>query len=372
MRISYFEAEGFRNLSRISFTPDDGCTVICGRNAQGKTNLLEAMWVMCGCRSFRGAKEREYIPFGGGRVHLGMRVQSSVRESRAEYSLTPQGRSITLNGVPVKGTSALFELLRCIAFTPTDSELVRGAPEGRRTFLDLAISQVQPDMVAYLRRHINVLHQRNSLLRSLSEGGASDSRLSTLRVWDAQLSQLGAVISHRRYDYLKRLAKVCAELYGTISGGSEKLELKYRSTVYRREELEAGLDDTSAGIYLSRLEANRDYDIRTGTTHSGVSRDDIVITIDGVPAREFASQGQVKSAALVMRLAQARLCSEKQGELPVIFLDDVMGELDERRQRFVFDLIRDMQVFITTPSEASLIPELKGKLVRMENGCLLE
>ena len=372
MIVTYAEIEGFRNLSGISFVPDTKYNIIVGANAQGKTNLLEAIWLLSGCKSFRGSKEKDQIRIGGDKMVSRIKFRNAVREQKIELSMTRSVNSqktIMLNGVKQRGTRALFDVFKCIAFIPDDTELIKGSPEKRRSFIDMAASQLNPLFVVHLTKHSAVMAQRNSLLKHIMQGRCSPD---TLQVWDKQAAHEGALISYMRNEYVRRLNGICSGLYSTISGGSETMELEYRSNVYKPEDFDKPCGSAAFEQYYQRLQDGRDYDIRTGTTHSGVNRDEISIRINGVSARDFGSQGQIKSAALVMKLAQAELYMERSKDAPVVFLDDVMGELDESRQRFVLSMIKDMQVFITTPNESALLPEIKGRLLRISGGRITE
>ena len=175
-----------------------------------------------------------------------------------------------------------------------------------------------------------------------------------------------------RSEYIKKINEICGRLYRTISGGSEELELEYKSNVFRSEDFEKPCGEEAYEQYYRKLAETADYDIRTGSTHAGVNRDEIIIKINGVSAKDYGSQGQIKSAALVMKLAQAEIFMQKSKDAPVIFLDDVMGELDERRQRFIFDMVKDMQVFLTTPNEGALLPEIKGRVMYISGGKVID
>ena len=213
------------------------------------------------------------------------------------------------------------------------------------------------------------MNQRNALLKGIMQGTTSPE---ILEIWDRQAAHEGSVISYMRNEYVAKINEICGRLYRTISGGEEELELEYRSNVFRAEDFESPCGNDAYERYYQKLRETADYDIRTGSTHTGVNRDEIIIRINGVSARDFGSQGQVKSAALVMKLAQAEIFTKRCKDSPVIFLDDVMGELDEKRQRFVFDIIKDMQVFLTTPNESALLPEIKGKILRISDGSITE
>ncbi|MCM1131967.1 MAG: DNA replication and repair protein RecF [Ruminococcus flavefaciens] len=365
MLITFAQIDGFRNLSGISFAPDRKYNIIVGDNAQGKTNLLEALWILSGCKSFRGSKEKDFIPFNSDRMSAKIKILDSVREQKIEFDmLRNANKVITLNGVKQKGTRAVFDVFKCIAFIPDDTDIIKGSPEKRRNFIDMAYSQLNPASVVHINRNNAVINQRNALLKSLQGKGSSD----LLEVWDRQASQVGAVISFMRNDYVKKINHICGELYRTISGGNELLELEYKSNVFKASDFDSPCGNQTVEKYFNKLRESAEYDIRTGTTHTGVNRDDVLIKINGVSAKEYGSQGQIKSIALVMKLAQAEIFMKKSKDAPVVFLDDVMGELDENRQRFIFDIVRDMQVFMTTPNEGAILPEIKGRIMRMKEG----
>ena len=372
MIITYADIDGFKNLSGISFAPDPKYNIIVGPNAQGKTNLLEAMWILSGCKSFRGSKEKDYICLGGSRMSSKIKILDSVREQKISFEMTRSAsnpKTIHLNGVKQKGTRTLFDVFKCIAFIPDDVDIIKGSPEKRRNFVDMAASQLNPVFVMHINKNNAVMNQRNALLKGIMQGSTDRS---ILEIWDRQASREGAVISYMRHEYIKKFNAICGRLYRTISGGTEELELEYKSNVFRSEDFEKPCGDEAYEQYYRKLAETADYDIRTGSTHAGVNRDEILIKINGVSAKDYGSQGQIKSAALVMKLAQAEIYMQKSKDAPVIFLDDVMGELDESRQRFVFDIIKDMQVFITTPNESALLPEIKGKILRISGGSVAE
>ena len=372
MIVTYADIDGFKNLSGISFAPDPKYNIIAGPNAQGKTNLLEAMWILSGCKSFRGSKEKDYICLGGNRMESKIKIRDSVREQKITFEMTrsaANSKNITLNGVKQKGTRALFDVFKCIAFIPDDVDIIKGSPQKRRNFVDMAASQLNPVFVMHINKNNAIMNQRNALLKGIMQGNTDRG---ILEIWDRQASREGAVISYMRHEYIQKFNSICGRLYRTISGGTEELELEYKSNVFRPEDFEKPCGDEAYEQYYRKLAETAEYDVRTGSTHAGVNRDEILIKINGVSAKDYGSQGQIKSAALVMKLAQAEIFMQKSKDAPVIFLDDVMGELDENRQRFVFDMIKDMQVFITTPNENALLPEIKGKILRISGGSIAE
>lgn len=372
MIVTYADIDGFKNLSGISFAPNEKYNIIVGSNAQGKTNLLEAMWILSGCRSFRGSKEKDYICIDKSRMSAKIRVRDSVREQKITLEMNKgvnNPKLIHLNGVKQKGTRSLFDVFKCIAFIPDDTEIVKGAPEKRRSFIDMAASQLNPIFIVHINKHNAVMNQRNALLKEIMQGKSSAAELD---IWDRQAAHEGTLISFMRNEYVKKINEICGRLYRIISGGNEELELEYKSNIFRPEDFVKECGEEAFNQYYRRIRETEESDIRTGSTHAGVNRDEILIKINGLSAKDFGSQGQIKSAALVMKLAQAEIFMKKSKEAPVVFLDDVMGELDENRQRFVFDIIKDMQVFLTTPNESALLPEIKGKILRISGGKITE
>ncbi len=370
MLITHIQIDGFKNLSDIFFTPDKKYNIITGANAQGKTNLIEAIWILSGCRSFRGSKEKDYICLNGNKMSTKIKILDNTREQKIEFEMIRNSnRKIILNGVKQKNTRSLFDIFKCIAFIPDDTDIIKGTPEKRRNFIDMAISQINPNFITHINKINAIINQRNALLKSVTQ---EKNQVNSLEIWDRQAANEGAIISYMRNGYVEKISKICNRLYKTISGGNEELKLEYKSNVYKPSDFNIPCDTEAIEKYFKKLRESQDYDIRTGLTHTGVNRDEILIKINGISAKDYGSQGQIKSAALVMKLAQAEIFTKKSKESPIIFLDDVMGELDESRQRFIFDIIKDMQVFLTTPNENALLPEIKGKILHMDGGKINE
>ncbi|MBQ8514705.1 MAG: DNA replication/repair protein RecF [Ruminococcus sp.] len=370
MKLTHICIDGFKNLREVELTPDAGYNIISGENAQGKTNLLEALWLFTGCRSFRGTKERDYLSFAGNPLKLEVKFHDGRREQTLVCEMSQQSREkkITCNGVPIRQTGQLFELYHCVAFTPEDIELITGGPEVRRSFIDLCFSQLHKRGMSAVRRYQLILSQRNAMLkqhRPLSETEY------ILDIWDRQLASVGSYIAVRRQSYARKLEEAAQSLYSRISSGTEEITAAYKSQIFgRRPELPPMPTAELEELYYQKLVSARMQDSDLGFTACGVHRDDIELSINGVSAREYGSQGQKKSLSLALKLAQAQLYSSARRESPVILLDDVMGELDKSRQEVVCTIIRDMQVFITTCHDEVLIPELCGSHILLKQGRL--
>ncbi len=370
MRVLSLQADGFRNLSQIEMQPHPERNLIFGNNAQGKTNLLEAIWLCTGCRSFRGAKEKDFIHLKSQAMHLKMRFENSRRVQEIQLHMARgdgKQKKILLNGVPLKGGSGLFAQFQCVVFSPDDRELIRSGPEKRRSFMDLCGSQLTPAMLGCLRRFDQLTAQRNAVLKQIQFGRAEKRDLAD---WDQQLAAHGSLLTCLRYAYIRKLAAVCDQLYGTMTDGAERLSVKYRSNLFRNSEIPEKPTPDMQKYYYEQLQKSAVDDIRLGFTAKGAGRDDFSCKIGGLSVREFGSQGQQKSTALVLKLAQAAVFYEQKDETPVILLDDVMGELDAQRQKLVYDIVGDMQIFLTTPQPEAVRQAEKGKIFYMENGML--
>ena len=349
MFITELSVNGFKNLKEIDIKPHEKINIFCGQNAQGKTNLIESIWLCSGARSFRGTKDKRMIGDDAQVMDVRLRFKNSFREQEIKYAMAKPNikeKNVSLNGVKLKAPSKLFGELNCVIFTPEDLELSKGSPDKRRQFTDLSVAQIRNSYNAVIEKYEKLIDQRNSLLKSINWG---KGRREELEVWDVQLAQMGAYISLMRHKYIEKLGRYAKELYSEISGDREVLDIGYLSTVYGRGELENAVDykEELREKYLEALKNGIEEDIRAGFTQKGVHRDDVVCRINGNLVREDASQGQHRSVALIMKLSQAYILNEEIDDYPVILLDDVLSELDPSRQKFVISKIHDMQVFIT-------------------------
>lgn len=347
MFVTKLEVKGFKNLKNISINTHKKLNIFCGKNAQGKTNLVEAIWLCSGVKSFRNTKDRSMVDINGDVMNITLHFQNKEREQVIEYKMARSNvkeKITSINGIKLSSPSKLFGNLNCVVFTPEDLELSKGSPENRRKFLDLSVSQIKISYNKVISKYETLLEQRNTLLKNISQGKA---KKEDLEIWDVQLASMGAYISLLRYNYAKKLNTFAKKLYSEISGGKESLELKYQSTVFSEMDSFSDYRGEMTEIYLNCLEKNLNDDIRAGFTKKGVHRDDLCGYIDSLAVRDFASQGQHRSLALVMKLSQAYILMEEIDDSPCILLDDVLSELDLSRQKFVISKINDMQVFIT-------------------------
>lgn len=367
MIIKTLHADGFRNLKNVDIELHPKLNILCGRNAQGKTNLIEALWLCTGERSFRGAKDRELIAAAGKKLSVSLEFEDNRRVQTIDYGLSRsdmRNKKLLLNGVTLKTPSDLFGKLRCVIFTPEDLSLSKGSPDNRRSFADQSVSQLKLSYRNVADKYKRILEQRNLQLKLIASGKANDAMLD---IWDTQLAQMGAYITMLRYNYCKKLNTTASALYDEISSGAEKLDIVYNSTVYKDLEGRIDYKGDLSQEYFEKLTNSRSDDIRAGFTIHGVHRDDLVCSINGMPAKEYASQGQHRSIALIMKLSQAYILGEEMCDPPCILLDDVLSELDTARQGFVMNKIRGMQVIITCCDSSSL-SNTDGTLFLVDSG----
>lgn len=366
MRAEQMELRDFRNLRETVWKPGPGVNVIWGENAQGKTNLLEALWLFTGSKSFRGARDRELVALGRTDARLSLKFQAEEREQEAVLKIGSR-RTAELNGVPQTSASALAGRFCGVVFSPAHLTLIKGGPEERRRFVDAAYCQLRPGYLRSLREYLRVLAQRNNLLKDCRGHGDPAGMLD---IWDQRLAAAGIRLLRARAAYVERLGPVAADIYGGLSAGKEDFEIRYQPAGIGLENT-AGCDDRILTEMLYRvLGKNRDADIAAGFTTAGPHRDDLEVRIGGLPARIYGSQGQQRSAVLALKLAEATLLRDVTGEQPVALLDDVMSELDASRQDYILNHIHDWQVFITCCDPEPLRRMKGGVEFHMKQGVL--
>ncbi len=368
MIVKRLATRSFRNLEDTEIFPHAGVNVIYGDNAQGKTNLLEALWLFTGGHSFRGAKDGELPVLGADGKNapsaaLAMDFFSEERDQKAVLQIENGRRSSVINGVAKKTGSALVGKVRAVIFSPEYLLLVKEGPHRRRSFIDGALCQLRPGFAGALGMYNRALLQRNALLKDLFR---FPELRDTLEVWDARLAKLGAAVMVERRNYVGRMAARAADIYAGISKGKESLEAAYVPSVKGlSESFTAGEAEEAFLAELRRVEAS---DIRTGFTSYGPHRDDLELFLHGLSARSFGSQGQQRSTVLALKLAEAETLAGASGETPIVLLDDVMSELDQSRQDYLLNHLHGRQVFITCCSPETAGLQETGKRFRVEAG----
>ena len=347
----------YRNIQNAHFVPADTLTVICGKNGQGKTNLLESVWLCTGGKSFRGAKDIELVREEADFALVESVVQGFGKETQLRIAIGGQnndkkGRTAKANGVNYGRASNLAGIFTAVVFDPGHLSLVKGSPEGRRKFIDAALCQLYPSYLTLFRRYTRLVTQKNALLKAFWQTqGARD----LLDVFDEKLAETGMQVSGKRQEYLAMITPEILHNYDDIASGSEKMKISYQPSF-----------DTDL---LSVLHKVREKDIAAGFCTAGPHREDFNITIDGRDAKIFASQGQQRSAVLSLKLAEAAGAQKVTGEHPVMLLDDVLSELDDTRQAYLLNRMQGKQTIVTA-CNPSLFAGANGKIYKMTNGIL--
>lgn len=361
MQVSHLAFEGFRNLKTGTYEPGPGVNVIVGENAQGKTNLLEAIWLFTGTKSFRAAKDSELIAFGAPSSHLSLDFFAGGRPQQAEISIQTR-RVATLNGIKQSSAVKLAGVFCGIVFSPIHLSLIKDGPAERRRLIDAAFCQLRPAYVKTLSEYVRILTQRNALCKARDN---SEAAAEMMDLWDRQLAQAGSRILHARQRYVKQMTPVARDIYQGLCSGKEDFDLIYHSTIpILPEETPAEM----AVKFYQELRLHRREDLAAGFTTVGPHRDDMKVLINGCSARSFGSQGQQRSGVLAIKLAEAALLEQVTGEKPIALLDDVMSELDHSRQEYILNHIQGWQVFITCCDETPLKSLKNGQTVFVKNG----
>lgn len=371
MYLGRFVQSGFRNLEPLDLTFDPHVNIFLGENAQGKTNLLEAIYFLALSRSHRTNNDRELINFDQDFASLAGRVHQKQVDIDLRLVISKKGKSAWVNRIEQPRLSKYVGHLQAILFSPEDLELVKGAPALRRRFMDLEFGQVNPEYLYFASQYRQSLQQRNNYLKQLAKREASDKVL--LSVLTEQVATSASEIISRRYRYLAGLNRHAASAYQAISGAREDLTVIYRSSA---KTIEPGDDaQTIKGKLLARFAEIEDDELRRATTLLGPHRDDLEFQLDGKNAHLFASQGQQRSIALSLKLAEIQLIKELAGDEPILLLDDVMSELDQHRQAALLNFIHGKtQTFITTTDLEGISQEIvkQPRIYYIHAGRILE
>ncbi len=357
MLITRLTLEHYRNIEKADIHLSPGLTVFYGDNAQGKTNLLESACLCCIGKSHRGAKDRELIAFNEPWARVEAVCQSDNGERDVAVYLPAEGKKrILICSNPITKMADLMGCIVCTVFSPEDLKLVKEGPSLRRKFLDIELCQLYPSYYDALSHYERALSQRNSLLKQISE----NPRLSSsLEAWDTALARHGAKVMQAREKYCALLFERAGAVHKDISGG-ERLHCAY---------VPGGRDFTEQGLYEA-LQAARKEDVLRGMTTTGAHRDDFSMALDGMDLRAYGSQGQQRTAALSLKIAQLHHATDVLGEPPVFLLDDVLSELDEKRQRALAEGLSGLQALLTCAGTGApgVFAGHEMAVYRVENG----
>lgn len=332
MKIRSLKLKNYRNYDLLKLDFDGAANIFYGDNAQGKTNILEAVYISGTTKSHRGAKDRELIRFGQDESH----IEAVVEKNGIDYQLdmhlkknSPKG--IAINKMPIRKASELFGIVNFVFFSPEDLNIIKNGPSERRRFIDMELSQLDRVYLSNLTNYNRIVNQRNHLLKSMGMGGELKD---TLEVWDMQLIQYGDRIIERRKEFLDKVNEIISSIHKKLTGGREEIQVIY--------------EPSNGNLTLEQaLQKNRERDIRIKSTSAGPHRDDICFMVGGLDIRRYGSQGQQRTAALSLKLSEIELVKQAAKDTPVLLLDDVLSELDKHRQNYLLDSINDIQTLIT-------------------------
>lgn len=356
--------EGFRNYQHAAAQFADGVNVICGQNAQGKTNLIEAVCFLSSGRSFRSAGEKDFIMFGGESAYIRAVIASHGREQTLEARFfTDRRRELYANGVRLKRASELTGRLSAVVFGPDDLNMVRDGASVRRRMMDQCLSQLRPGYVSALSEFNRLYDHKTRILRDYRE---KPSLLEMLDDFNLRLAEQSARLIYYRSAFSAILSKKAAGIHSEFTGGAETLAIRYKTV--------GGMDSSGKKpedllpVLLGHQAAHRQAELRSGLCLSGAHKDDLEVDVNGAPARRFASQGQARTAAVSIKLAERDIHYDENGEYPVLLLDDVLSELDAQRQGFVLGRIRSGQILITCCDDNVMSAVTDCATLKVENG----
>lgn len=327
MKASNLELYNFRNYEYENISFSDGVNIIHGENGMGKTNILEAVYYFSYGRSFRSGG-KEVIKDGEKESRISLSFENSQRKLESDIKfLSGKRKEIYINEIELKKTSQLLGNFICVIFTPDEMGIIKGMPEARRKFCDSSIMPLRPGFIKELIKYRNILAQKTALLKS--------RQYETLDIWNEKLAETGSRIMTLRESYIERINQKAKEIQNEISGGKEELSLVYNPSVKLKEN------------YLEKLTEYKEKEKENLFCMVGVHRDDIDIFINGKLAKNYASQGQIRTAVLSLKLAETEIIKEETGEYPVMLLDDILSELDKKRREFLISRIKGKQIIIT-------------------------
>lgn len=340
MKIIRLELENFRNIQSLSLPPKEGIQLLIGENAQGKTNILESIFLSSSMRSFRTNKESMLIRSGEKKANIRLFFEKDGRQRKLEIVISDtEKKKVYLDDRQLEKMRDAIGIFQSVLFTPDHLMMVKGAPGERREFLDMAICAVDPGYTETLLKYAKALKNRNRILKS-----GEKSLLSVLPAWNETLCRYGSEIAFTRQKFVEQIDRFSKEEYAAIAGGAEQMKTIYLNQ-FSKETL---TKDRFFEKMMTALEKHLEKDLEDGATGYGIHKDDLLLLVAGKSAKYFASQGQIRSVVLALKLAESRLIEQFSGQKPVILLDDILSELDSERQSYILRHTFDNQCFVTT------------------------
>lgn len=332
MIIKSLELSHFRNYETLDLLFDKGTNILYGDNAQGKTNILEAIYLSATTKSHKGSKDKDVISFGEEESHIRTYLEKDGVEVKVDMHLrSNKSKGIAINGQKIKKAAELLGILNVVFFSPEDLSIIKNGPAERRRFVDMELCQLDSFYLYNLNHYNKIVNQRNKLLKDLY---LNPSLRETLTIWDSQLVSFGSKIIERRRQFIEQLNDIIKDIHSKLSGGKEELVIKY--------EPDVEIED-----FEKKLKYNQERDIKLKQTSAGPHRDDFSFLIQDIDIRRFGSQGQQRTAALSLKLSEIELVKKMTKDTPVLLLDDVLSELDSNRQNYLLNSIGDIQTIIT-------------------------
>ena len=331
MWIKKIKIKNFRNYESEEINLDKNINIFYGQNAQGKTNIIESIFLCSLGKSFRAKKDKEMIKLNEQNAIVEVEYEKSDRDGKIKIEIGNK-KNIYLNGIKIKKLSELLGNLNIVIFTPDDINILKGGPQNRRRFLDIMISQLRPNYMHILNLYLKTIEQRNKYLRQIKEEHKDEN---LLEIWDEKLAEYAVKIYEYRKEFIEKIIKKINIIHKNITNGEEQIELEYITECDNKEK------------YLQLLKERRKLDIIKGFTTKGIHRDDFVIYINKKEIKIFGSQGQNRTAMLSLKLAELQVIYDEIGEYPILLLDDFMSELDKTRRKNFLENIEGTQVIIT-------------------------
>lgn len=358
--------KNFRNYQALDIELGEGVNIFFGQNAQGKTNIIESIYIASTGKSHRTSKDSELIRWKNDDAKIKIDFQKENDEKTVEIYLNKSiKKQIKVNGVRLGKIGELIGNLNAVIFSPDHMKIIKEGPVERRRFMDIILSQVKPGYYYNLVQYLKVLGQRNNLL---NEAKVNERILRTMDIWNEQLADFGTKIIMTRNCFLSKISSIAAETHENISNGKEKLELKYKSSINNQFNSEKEIKE----YFIKALEKTVSIDLKRGATHKGPHRDDILFYINGAEVKTYSSQGQQRTALLSLKISELKYMENETGEIPILLLDDVFSELDTERQQYLVKFIKNIQAIITCTDvdyleklkiEGSMIYKVDGGMV---------
>lgn len=352
MYINQINLKNFRNYEEQEITLNPHINIFYGNNAQGKTNVLEAIFLSGFGKSFRTAKEKEMIKLQKDFLEVEIKYQKSDRDGKIKIQIANK-KQVEVNGVKIKKLSELIGNLNLVIFTPDDIQILKGGPDKRRRFLDMMIGQLRPNYVHQLNNYIKTLDQRNNYLRQIKEDNKPEEMLE---IWDEKLAEYAVSICNYRKEFIEKLKEQIKEIHSQITKNKEELTIQYITECEEKQK------------YIDLLKQRRKLDIIKGYTTKGIHRDDFSVAINNEAVGIYGSQGQHRTAILTLKIAELYVIYQEVGEYPILLLDDFMSELDESRRKSLLQYIQDTQVIITCTDKIEIE---NSKLFYVEKGSIV-